>query len=78
MCQLLSTVVLSPCCQKLNTRLLVCDRMSVEMMSGVVIRCVCVCVCPPLPPLHLGEIHSHQSVGHGLLVQVTAVSSDEG
>lgn len=31
-----------------------------------------------LPPLHLGEIHSHQSVGHGLLIQVTTVSSDEG
>lgn len=31
-----------------------------------------------LPSLHLGEIHSHQSVGHGLLVQVVAVPSDEG
>lgn len=31
-----------------------------------------------LPSLHLGEIHSHQSVGHGLLVQVVAVPSEEG
>lgn len=31
-----------------------------------------------LPSLHLGEIHSHQSVGHGLLVQVAAVPSEEG
>lgn len=31
-----------------------------------------------LPSLHLGEIHSHQSVGHGLLVQVIAVPPDEG
>lgn len=35
-------------------------------------------VLPILPSLHLGEIHRHQSVGHGLLVQVVAVPSDEG
>lgn len=31
-----------------------------------------------VPSLHLGEIHSHQSVGHGLLIQVATVSPDEG
>lgn len=48
-----------------------CDKISVKWWVKMT-------VCVSLPPLHLGKIHSHQSVGHGLLVQVATVSPDEG
>lgn len=58
--------------------LLLFSRKLLEEISNDERGCEFVCDFLLLPPLHLGEIHSHQSVGHGLLVQVTAVPSDEG
>lgn len=52
-----------------------CSLLVYEIMSWDIL---CMYVCAPLPSPHLCEIYSHQSVRHCLLVQVTAVSSNEG